>query len=89
MPERFEREQPVLQDLLRAQLVAPMHQSDVGGDVGQIERLFHRRIAAADDRDRLASIEKPVAGRASRDALAAEGFLRGQAEILRRGARWR
>ena len=46
---RLQREKPVLQYLLGPEPVAPMHQGHVRGDVGQIERLFHRRIAAADD----------------------------------------
>ena len=63
-----------------------MNQGHVRGDVRQIERLLDRRIAAAHHRDRLAPVEKAVAGRAGRDALAAEGLFRGQAQILRRGA---
>jgi hypothetical protein len=82
----LEREQPVLQDLFRAQLVAPVNQGHVRGDVRQIQRLLDRRVAAAHHGHRLAPVEKAVAGRACRDALAAEGLFRGQAQILCRGA---
>ena len=79
-------EQPVLQDLLRAQLVAPVDERDVRGDVRQVQRFFDRGVAAADDGDVLVAEEEPVAGGAGRDALAAEGLLGRQAEVLGRGA---
>ena len=47
----FLLEQMVLQDLLGLQLVAAMHQRDMLGDVGQVQRLFNSRIAAADNHD--------------------------------------
>ncbi len=76
----------VLNDFFAAQLVATMYQRHMAGDVGQIQRFFHRRIAAADDRDRLFFVEETVTGGAGRNALAGELFFRGQAEILRRSA---
>ena len=79
-------EQAILQDLLGAQLVAAMHQRDVRGDVGQIERLLDRGVAAADHGDRLAAIEESVAGRAGRDAPAAKALFGRQAEVLGRSA---
>ena len=73
-------EQPVLQDLFRTQRIAAMDQGDVGRMVGQVQRFLDRGIAAADDHHFLAAIEEPVAGRAGRDALAAELFLARHAE---------
>ena len=56
------------------------------GDVGEIQRLFHRGIAAAYHRDPLAAVEEPVAGRARGNSFAAKRFLRRQAQILGRGS---
>src|SRR5690625_6185568 len=39
------RSQFVLQDLLCPQTVAAVHQSHLGGDIGQVKRFFHSRIA--------------------------------------------
>jgi hypothetical protein len=63
-----------------------MHQRDVRGDVGQVQRLLDRGIAPADHGDLLAAIEEAIAGGAGRDALAAKGFLGRQAEIFGRSA---
>jgi hypothetical protein len=52
-------------------------------DVGQIEGLFDRGIAAADDHHVLRLVEESVAGRAGRYALAHERVLRRQAEVAR------
>jgi hypothetical protein len=76
------REQPVLEDLLGAQLAAAVDQGDVVGVVGQVQRFLDRGVAAADHRDLLAAVEEPVAGGAGRDALAAEPLLAGHAEPL-------
>ena len=76
-------EQPVLQDLLGAQLVAPVHQGDPPRVIGQINRLLDRRVAAADDNHILVAEKEPVAGRAGRDAKAAERLLAWQAEPAR------
>ena len=76
-------EQAVLQDLLRAQLVAPMHQRHVRGDVREVERFLDRRVAAADDRDALVAEEEAVAGGAGGDAAAAVRLLGGEPEISR------
>ena len=62
---------------------------DVGGEAGQEDRFLHRRVAAADDRDRLAAEEVAVAGRAGRDAVADQRALRRQAEQPRRRRRSR
>ncbi|MNS61203.1 hypothetical protein D3C72_942250 [compost metagenome] len=79
-------EQFVLKDFLRTQLVATMDQVHFPGDVRQIKCLLNRRIAAADYGDHLIAIEEAVTGRTGGNAFAGEGFFRGQAEILRRGA---
>jgi hypothetical protein len=76
-------EQAVLHDLLGAQAVAAVDQRDLGGEIGQEQRLFDGGVAAADHDDLLAAIEEPVAGGAGRDAEALEMLLRGQAEPFR------
>ena len=79
-------EQPLLQDLLRAQLVAAVHQGDLGGEVGEKQGLFDRRIAAADHGHRLAAVEEAVAGGAGGDAKTLELGLALQAQPLGLGA---
>src|SRR3546814_10895868 len=76
-------EQALLQDLLGAQGVAAMHQHHLAGMVGQIQRLFHGGIAAADHHHLLAAIEETVAGSAGRHAEALEFLLARQAEPAR------
>jgi len=78
--------QLVDQDGLGAELVAAMDHRDLAGDVGQVERLLDRGVAAADHADVLVAVEEAVAGGAGRHALAHEGLLRGQAQVLGRGA---
>jgi hypothetical protein len=80
-------EQAILKDAFGAQLVPSVDQRDLGGDVGEVERLLHRRVATADDDDLLAAEEEAVARGAGRDAEALEGLLGGQAEPFRLGAR--
>ena len=63
-----------------------MHQHHTAADVGEIQRLLDRGIAAADHHDVLSFVEEAVAGGAGRDAAAHEFRLRGQAEIFRRSA---
>ena len=53
----------------------------MGGDVGEIERFFHCRIAAADDGHRLVAVEKTVAGGASGHAAALESLLGAEPQI--------
>lgn len=55
-------EQPILQDLLGAELVAAVDDRDLGREVGQEQRLFDGRVAAADHDHVLAAIEEAVAG---------------------------
>ena len=75
-------EQAVLQDLLGAQRVAAVDQRDLRREVRQEQRLLDRGVPAAHDRDLLASVEEPVAGRAGRDAEPLEVLLGRQAEPL-------
>ena len=64
-----------------------MHQVDLAGDVGEVERLLHGGVAAADDAAQLVAVEKAVAGSAARYATAHKCGFRGQAQVLSRGAR--
>ena len=48
----------VYEDGLGLELVAPMHDRDALGDIGEVERLFHGGVAAANDRHVLAFKEK-------------------------------
>ena len=63
-----------------------MHQRDLAGDVGQIQRLFDRGVAAADHGHRFVAIEETIAGGAGRDALTHESLFGGQANVLGGGA---
>ena len=77
---------PLLQDALGAQMIAAMNQRDLGGEIGQEQRLLDRGIAAADHQHFLVAIEKAVAGGAGGDAIAAEFLLARQIEPARLGA---
>ena len=79
-------EQLLLQDLLGAELVPPVHDRDVPRDVREVERLLDRRVPAADHRDVLAAVEEAVAGRARGDAAPHVRLLRREPEVTRRGA---
>ena len=78
--------QLVDQDFLRLEGVAAVHQGDVAGDVGQVQRFFDGGVAAADHGDVLVLVEEAVAGGAAGYALAHEGLLGRQAEVHGRGA---
>src|SRR5262249_30047749 len=71
-------EQALLQDPFRTEAVAPMHDRDTFGKVGEKECLFDSRIATADDYDVLALVEKAITGRAGRDPVPLELLLRGE-----------
>ena len=64
-----------------------MDDGDVCGNSGKIERFFHRRIAAADYDDVLASEKEAVASRAGRNPKTLERLLSGKSEPLGFGAR--
>ena len=70
------------QDLLGAELVAAMDEVYLLGDVGQIERLFHGGVAAADHGHFLIAVEEAVTGSAGGDAAALEGLFGGQAQVF-------
>ena len=79
-------ERLVLHDLRRAQRVAAMDDGHVRREARQEDRFLHRRVAAADDGDRLAAEEVAVAGRAGRDAVAHQRCAPTEAEQPRRRA---
>src|SRR4051794_40634107 len=65
-------EQPVLQDLLGAEMIAAVDDGDVSREIGEEEGFLYCGVAAANDNDVLATIEEAVAGRAGRDAITFE-----------------
>ena len=71
-------------DLRGPELVAAVHDRDLGRELRQEERLLHRRVAAADDDDLALAVEGAVAGRAVRDAPSVEGALRLEPELAGR-----
>ena len=75
----------VHQNGLCLELVPPVNQVHLAGNVGQVKRLFDRRVAAADDTADLVAVEKAVTGGAAGDAAAHEGGLGWQAQVLGRG----
>jgi len=81
----FFPEQAILQDLFGTQRLAPVDQSDVGGDIGEIECFLDRRVAATDHGDWLVPVKKAVAGGTAGNSPALEGFLGRQPQIHRRG----
>jgi hypothetical protein len=76
-------EQAVLQDLLGAECIAPVHDRDLRGKIGQEQCLLDSGVAAADHHDFLVAIEEPVAGRAGGHAIAFEFLFRRQIEPAR------
>ncbi|CSG07527.1 DNA segregation ATPase FtsK/SpoIIIE and related proteins [Shigella sonnei] len=78
--------QTLNKDFFRAETVTAVNQMHFRSDVRQIQRLFNRGIAAADDRNFLVAIEETVAGCTSRNPTAFKGFFRGQAEIACRSS---
>src|SRR6516165_774888 len=69
---------PLLQYALGAQVVAAMHESHLGGKIGEKQRLLDRGIAAADHQNMLAAIEKAVASGAGGNTITAKLLLRRQ-----------
>src|SRR5688572_31869601 len=66
------REGFVLHDLRRAQRIAAVYDGDLRGELREVDRLFHRGIAAADDGNRLPTEEVAVTGGARGHAAARE-----------------
>src|SRR5438093_1959679 len=73
----------VLHDLACPQLVPPMDDRDLPGDIRQKRRIFHRGISAAYDRDFLVFEEAAVAGRAARHSFSLELRFRRNLEPFR------
>ena len=67
----------LLHDLRRPQLIAAVQHVDARRVLGEVRRLLHRGVAAADDRELLVLEEEAVARRAGRDAIAHEALLGG------------
>ena len=89
VPDHFDlgiREQALLQDLRRTELVAPVDDVDLFGVPGQVVGLLDRRVAPADDGDGLALEEGPVAHGAVRHAAAGVLQLAGYLELGGRAA---
>ena len=64
-----------------------MNQVNPGRDVRQVQRLFHRSVAAAHDAADLVTVKKAVAGGAAGYAAPLEGGFRRQPQVLGRCAR--
>ncbi len=79
-------EQPILQDLLRAETVAPVRDRHAGSEIGEEQRLLDRGIAPADHQHLLAAIEEAVAGGAGGNAVALEFLLGRQLQPTRLSA---
>ena len=77
---------PLEHDLRGAELVAAVDDRQLVGELGDEDRVLHRRVAAADHDHVLALEEGAVADAAGGDAAAAELDLAGDAEPLRLGA---
>ena len=67
--------QMVDHDFFSFEGIAPVHQGHMAGDIGEIERFFHRRIAAADDGHFLIFIKETITCCAAGHAFAHERFF--------------
>ena len=74
-------------DFFRTERVAAVNQCNRFGDIGQIQRFFYRRIAAAHHGHILPLIEKAVASRARRHAASRKLLFAGQPQIFGRSTR--
>ena len=63
-----------------------MEEQDFLGVIGQRQRFLQRRVAAADDADGLAVVQRAVAAGAMADAAAHEFFFSRDTEMLERRA---
>jgi hypothetical protein len=63
------RQRAIGHRLRRTQRVAAVHDGDRRGKARQVERLFHRGVSPADDRNRPAAEEEAVAGGAGRHTV--------------------
>src|SRR5664279_3114996 len=73
-------------DLRGPELAATMNQGDLGREAGEEQRLFHSRVAAADDGYLLAGKKETVARSAGGNTVADERLLVGKAQPARRRA---
>src|SRR5215831_16194165 len=76
-----------LHDLAGAEGVTPVDEMHLGDVARQEERLLHRRVAAADDRNLLVLEEEAVTGRAATDASRLQALLIWKAQPHRACAR--
>ena len=53
-------EQPVLENPLRLEGIAAMHERHMAGDIRQVQRFLDRGVAAANYGDRLGPEEEPI-----------------------------
>ena len=74
---------PILHDLRGAELVAAVDDGQVAGELGDEDRVLHRRVAAADHDDLPVLEEGAVADAAGGDAAPAKLYLAGDAEPAR------
>src|SRR5262249_26327782 len=79
-------EEPVLQDLLGAEMVAAMHDRDLAREIGQEKRFLDRGVAATDYDHFSVAIEETVASGAGRYAKALEAVLGGKSQPFGLGA---
>src|ERR1700722_19550595 len=70
-------------NLARTQAIAAMNQPNTATEACEEERLFQRRVAAADDDDLFIAEKRAVAGGTGRDAAPAEPLLAGDVEPAR------
>ena len=78
--------QAVDEDRLGFELVATVNDGHRLGNIRQIQRFFNGGVAATDDHDVLAFVEKTVAGGAGGDAFAMKFLFTRQAQIFGRRA---
>ena len=78
------RERAVRHDLRGAQSVAAVDQIDGAGKFGEETGLFTSAVTATDDAYGHVAVESTIAGRATGQTVADEGFFVRQAEVFRR-----
>ena len=74
--------QLVDQDGLGLEFVTAVHQRHLAGNVGQVQRFFHGRVAAAHHTDFLAAVKEAIAGGAAGDAASHEGAFGFQPQVF-------
>src|SRR5690606_9439117 len=79
-------ERPLLHDLRSAQGVPTMDDRHLGRELGQVQGLLHRGVAAAHDEHLVVAEEGAITGRAGRHAAVLVVLFALHPEPLRRGA---